>query len=180
MSNLQTDNSHFSAKVKLREIAITNLTNCNVLDLFSGDGLLWREVKAKHPDKQIQVLSIDKKNKEYLYLKGDNRKYLKSLNLNNFQVVDMDAYGVPFDQLDYVLNSSFRGIIIVTFINSIYGRLPHKLMFHLGITIRMLNKCQTLFYRNPEEKLFGYLKEKGINSITGYFLDRKKYFYFIK
>lgn len=83
MIKVQTDNSHFEVKVKLRE---DNLPAgpCRVLDCYGGTGRIWNTIKQHNPKKKIRVLRIDKKkNRGGVYLVGDNSKFMEALDRAN-------------------------------------------------------------------------------------------------
>lgn len=138
-----------------------------VLDLLGGNGLLWDEVR-KSTGRTIEILRIDKKaGRKGFYLIGDNRKFL--FDYGDFDVVDLDAYGCPFDQLEKVLNAPRRPkIIFLTWIQSQWGVLPRKFLETLGYTEEMINKIPTLFNRRGTEKLLDYLALRGIKTIKMY------------
>lgn len=170
MNSVQTDNSHFAAKIKLR---MDNLPrgSCSVLDCFGGQGLIWETIKGRLPKKDIKILRIDlKKDRSGVYLAGDNRKFLASLDLNRFNVIDLDAYGVPFEQLQAILRRKRATplTIFATFIQSLYGRLPVKFLAELGYSQSMVKKCPSLFNRDGLSKLKAYLALAGIKKIKRY------------
>jgi hypothetical protein len=110
-------------------------------------------------------------------LPGDNLKYLKSIKLD-YDIVDLDAYGIPFKQLEILFKRNYIGTIIVTAIQSGMGVLPKGMLHKLGYQQSMVDKIPTLFSRNGIEKLKNYLYLYGVKQITGYFINRKNYFYF--
>jgi len=175
----KTDNSFFIEKVILRLDSLPDKSVINILDAYSGEGKIWDEVK-KHTEKKLRILKIEKqKNKSKSYhLNGDNIKFMKSLDFRNFDIIDLDAYGIPFEQLEIVLNSNFKGIIHVTAISSGMGRINNKLLMKLGFSKEMIKKIPSIFNRNLIGKLINYLYLYDVQSITGYFIDRKNYFYF--
>ena len=182
MSKVQTDNSYFDVKVKLR---VDNLPRgkCQVLDCFAGDGNIWEEIKHKNPQRHIEVLRIDaKKSKAGVYLKGDNRKFLPTLDLNQFNVIDLDAYGVPYHQLKLLFSTQLTKpiVVFVTFIQSMYGQLPTIFLGELGFSKTMVKKCPSLFNQNGFEKLKQYLALNGIRKIKHYndHTNRKHYLCF--
>jgi hypothetical protein len=139
-------------------------------------------VKQKH-DGQIEVLSIDrKKGLRGIYLVGDNLKFLKSLPLEKFDVIDLDAYGVPFRQLDYILDYDQRkGVghyFFVTFVQSMSGRLPNLLLRKIGYSKEMVRKIPTLFCRDGFKKFRNYLSMMGIEKIIFKNHGRKYYLFF--
>lgn len=167
---MQTDNNkkYFLDKIALRINNLPQDDPVRVLDCYAGHGILWKAVKYK-TGRDIKVLSIEKKtlpNLE-LYLHGDNLKFLKGMDLAKFDVIDLDSYGCPFDQLDYILSSGVKGRkIFVTFIQSVMGRLPNNLFKKIGITDKMIEKCPTLLCKEGYKKLFSYLESIGIEKIN--------------
>lgn len=149
------------------------------MEAFGGDGVIWKQVKTR-TDKEILVLRIDKKqDKKGIYLRGDNQKFLKSLELSGFDIIDLDAYGSPFNQLEILFRRRFTGLIICTYIQTGMGQINKKLLEKLGYTSKMLDKAQTLFTRNPFQKMLNYLSISGIKEITLVSATpRKNYFYF--
>ena len=180
----KTDHFFFQAKLKLRLENLPPQKSLAVLDCFAGNGQIWREIKRLRPDLQIEVLSIDTKTQtEGIHLIGNNLKFLRSLNLSDFDVIDLDAYGIPFRQLQYILERrrSHDVTIYLTFIQNIFGALPHRLLLALGYPKTMVVKIPTLFYRHGFEKLKEYLAIRGIRSIRYYcdYRHRKHYLWFI-
>ena len=170
-----TDNSHFELKVKLRLDHLPDADPVNVLDLFSGDGLIWTEVKRR-VHKQINTLRIDiKGDKKGLYLKGDNLKFLHSLNLDEFDCIDVDAYGVPYKQLKEILTRNYKGIIYITFVQSVRGELPHGLLLELGMTKAMIKKIRMIFFRDGIQKFIAWLSLYGIKKVKRFSIERKHY-----
>jgi len=175
MNKVQTDNSYLEAKIKLRIENLPSLKSLYVLDAFGGDGLIWNEIR-KRTDKNITVLRMDKKrNKKGVYLKGENIKFIKSMNLNQFDCIDLDAYGVPFVHLKHIFNTGYNKPIFVTFIQSVMGRLPQKMLYEIGYTPNMVRKIPSLFCKNGIDKFKNWLAIKGINKIKIISFDRKHY-----
>ena len=173
---MKTDNSHLKQKVELRIKYLPDKTKIKVLDCFAGKGTIWRQVK-KESDKQIQIISIEKeKGKNKSALEGDNVKYLLSMDLTKFDIIDLDAYGIPFEQLEILFKRNYKGIVFITAIQSIIGKIPNGLLIKLGYTQKMINKIPSLFNRNGIEKVKNYLYLCGIEYIKGYFIGRKNYF----
>jgi hypothetical protein len=105
----------------------------------------------------------------------------RSISLYGFQspiVIDLDAYGVPFKQLEIVFQSKYKGIVFVTFIQSVHGMLPRELIFNCGFTPEMVNKIPSLFNRDGFGKLKSYLYSRGIQFILYYQVERKFYMAF--
>lgn len=179
MKQVQTDNSELEKKVELRLKALPDKNQVLVLECYAGDGVIWEKVKQQ-TEKEIKILRIDQKpDKKGVYLKGDNLKFIKSIDLSVFDIIDLDAYGSPFNLLEVVFQQNYKGIVHVTFIQTMQGALHKKMLNKLGFTNKMIEKCQTLFNQDGIGKLLSYLSLNGINQVYGYFLqNRKNYFFF--
>jgi hypothetical protein len=149
-----------------------------VLDAFAGNSKIWNKIKLESK-KEIKVIGIDKKDTHNNSLKGDNIKYLKNLNLDKFDVIDLDAYGIPFEQLQAVLGRINNQIVFVTLIQSMYGAIPIKLR-QAGIPESMYKKCPSLLRNKLFEIIQGYLYKNGIRTIFLVNKGDKKYFCFCK
>ena len=178
MNSVQTDNSFLETKVKLR---IDNLPagDCNVLDCYTGTGLIWRTIKER-TQRRINVLGMDLKKFNGIYLQCDNLKFLASMDISKFNIIDLDAYGVPYDQLKIIFSRKLKQetIVFVTFIQSLYGRLPNEMLEELGYSLSMIKKCPAIFFRNGFEKFKQYLAIKGIGQIKHYSHKKKHYLCF--
>lgn len=177
MSSHQTENTYFKEKVKLRLDALPNRP-LKVLDCFSADGKIWDAIKTHRSN--ITVLRIEKeKNKSGIYLRGDNLKFLKNIDLEQFDIIDLDAFGIPFKQLEIIFQRvKTEKIIFVTFIQSMFGGLPNKMLYCLGYTMRMVKKCPTLFYNNGFNKFCNWLYLNNIRVISLYNIKNKYYIKF--
>ena len=169
---IKTDNSHLREKILLRQETVKD--GYNVLDCFAGTGLIWSNVKGS-----FSVVSIEKeKGKNKLALCGDNVKFLKMMDLSKYHIIDLDAYGIPFAQLEVIFQKRYKGIVHVTAIQTGTGKLPNGLLEKLGYTKKMIEKISTLFNADGFGKLKKYLYLRGVKQITGYQVGRKNYFYF--
>lgn len=180
MKTIQTDNSHLEEKVRLRLDTVNMIDKdvINVLECYAGDGFIWSEVKL-HTKKEIKVLRIDQKpGKRGVYLKGENMKYLRNMDFSGFDIVDLDAYGIPFNQMELVFEKNYKGYVHVTAIQSVMGALPHGLLEANGFPSRMYKKCPILFSKHGLRKIENYLQGKGVKKITGFFIENKNYFWF--
>jgi hypothetical protein len=129
--------------------------------MFSGNGQLWTEIE-KRTGRKILILRIDRqRGKRGTYLIGNNLKF--DLDYGAFDVVDVDAYGVPFRQLERIFRKSSKPKrIFITFIQSQWGTLPSGMLRALGYTPEMVKKVPTLFYRSGQEKFLRYLAMNGV------------------
>jgi len=183
MNQTKTDNSFFEAKLRLRLDNLPEGKTLEVLDCFAGTGSLWRAVQQKSQECKISVLSMDRKSDPArLGLVGDNLKFLASMDLRRFDVMDLDAYGSPFAQLKMILTKPLKPGVVVfgTFIQSIMGMLPHQLLGDLGYSPAMVRKMPMLFCRHGRAKLLAWLANHGVKSVKIYSTadGRKNYFSF--
>lgn len=183
MNKVQTDNSYLEEKIFLRvksiEEHMPKKQEIRVLECFAGDGYIWGEVRKRLPDRKIKVLRIDQKpDKKGVYLNGDNLKFIANFNLDAYDIVDLDAYSTPFNQLEIVLRKDYKGVVHCTFIQSMYGGLNQKMLNDIGYPESMVKKIPSLFNKNGLEKLKYWLSIYGIKEIIGYSFDWKHYFYF--
>jgi hypothetical protein len=156
MTRVKTDNDNLSKKLAIRLFAMNRLEKnttepIRVLDCFAGDGLLWHYLK-KECERPIEHIGIDvlpKLGAQYL---GDNRHYLHRLPLDNFDLIDVDAYGVPYDQMKILAKRNYRGIVVGTFIQAIYGGLPYAMLEDIGYSRQMVRKITQLFFNNGWNK----------------------------
>ena len=172
---IKTDNSYLNSKINLRVNHLPDQQSIKVLDCFAGRSRIWKEIKRKS-SKDINVIGIDRISYGST-LKGDNVKYLKGMDLNKYDIIDLDAYGVPFKQLEIIFKKKYKGILFVTFVQSISGRLPVRMLEKIGYTRKMIKKCPTIFNKNGIEKFKQYLAINGIKKIIIINKNNKKYIY---
>jgi hypothetical protein len=169
-----TDNSYTDLKVRLRIDHLPSKSKIAVLDCFSGHGILWNKIKTIIPN--ISVTPIEKKSIEREpYLQGDNIKYLKSLTLDKYDIIDLDAYGIPYKQMKILFEKNYNGRVFVTYIQTMFGKLPIKFLEEIGYTKLMIRKCPALFNKNGIGKLKQYLAKNGVTTINYYQIGRKVY-----
>lgn len=179
---IQTDNSCLEEKILLRLNSLEGIKKetVQVLECFGGDGVIWDAVASRTPQK-IRTLRIDLKgDRKGLYLHGNNLKYLASMPLQGFDIIDLDAYGSPFHQLQAIFKRGYKGVVHCTFIQSGMGMINHELLAAVGYSKAMVQKCPTLFTKKGFEKMCHFLYFNGITSIQTINLDRKHYFWFKK
>jgi len=178
MSKAQTDNSYLIEKINLRINHLPKKQKITVLDAYGGRQTIWKKIKKRI--KNITVLSIDAKEVgNRVYLKGDNRKFLKSININLFDVIDLDSYGIPYEQLKIIFLRCKKPIhIFCTIIQSVYGAIPKKLLKEVGYNVAMIKKCPTLFNKNGFKIICQWLAQNGIRTIYHTQRSNKHYIYF--
>ena len=175
----KTENSYFDAKVQLRIRNLPKRPGLKVLDLFSADGSIWNEIKRRTNRNMVVVRVERKPGRRGVYLRGDNLKFLDAIGLDQFQVIDLDAYGVPFKQLEKVFDlNPTKVTVFVTFIQSLYGQLPRGMLEYCGVTEKMVKKCPSLFMRDGFERFKEYLARKGVTEIQHFSVGKKHYLTF--
>lgn len=176
MISVKTNNSNLKEKIILRLKNLPNKEKIYVLDLFHGDGTIWESIK-RITKKNIIVHGIDIKIYEDSFaLIGDNLKTLESLNLNKYDIIDVDAYGEPVDLLKIIFSKLENPTqLFITFIQSQFGRLPNKLLLENSIDPNIYTKCQTLFNKHGKELFFYFLSCYFITNILYYQTGSKIY-----
>jgi len=171
-----TDNSLLWYKVKLRADRCPK-DPFNVLDCFGGYGETWKMVCRYTSRNDIKRDGIDFESRPHC-VRGDNRKWLMAIKLQQYQVIDLDAYGVPFEQTKILIQRKYKGIVFFTLIQSMLGNCPVKLLAENGITKDMAHQCPTLFGSKAFEYYLSYLSDNGVKSVFHRSKFRKHYGYF--
>ncbi len=172
----KTNNSFLADKVALRSRNIP-AGPVRVLDCFAGSGLIWAAVKRK-TGRNITVLPIDKLGYGGFYLPGDNSTFLAGLDLRKFDVIDLDSYGVPFEQLDIIHKRGFTGTLFVTFIQTSYGAITNGLLESVGFTENQIVKAPSLFAKRGWKYFLELLALWGVTEIRHRSHARKHYLAF--
>ena len=173
----KTDNHYLKDKIMLRASFIGDEPH-NVLDCFGGRGEVWAGVDIV-TGKRHGRLPIDIREDVGFHLHGDNTSYLESLELSRFTVIDLDAYGVPYEQLKTVFKRRYKGIVFVTFIQTMMGQLPYGLLEDVGFSREMIQKTPTLFGRRGWEYFLQWLALNGVKRIEHRSKGRKHYLGFV-
>ena len=173
-----TDNDGLADKVALRVKAIQGLDNVSVLDLFAGDNLIWREI----PVARYYGIEAEKSKGNNLHI--DNRKVIPLLDLSQFNVIDCDAYGMPYEQIQLLFsNPTLQSgtVIIYTCISGVLNRLSVRMIQDYGIADQY-KRSRVLYNRYSADMFHGMLYHHGVKKVTRYkkkaTMD-KEYGYFI-
>jgi hypothetical protein len=180
MTKKKTDNDNLSKKLAIRLFAMDKLGKIEaepirVLDCFAGDGLLWHYLK-KESKRNIEHVGIDTLPKKGALYLGDNRRYLQRLPIDDYDLIDLDAYGVPYDQMKILVKRNYRGIVVGTFIQCVYGGLPYAMLEDIGYSRQMVRKITKLFFRNGWDKWAEFLKTIGYEDVFVFHCANKHYF----
>lgn len=146
MPQVKTNNSHLGIKARLRADAVRamGLDRVRVLDAFAGEGKVWQRVESILPTVTFDYLRIDKRKYDGPdTIKGDNLKVMPSLDLAGFDLIDLDAYGWPHEQLRLCAERAPDVPVAVTCIMTTRGRVPEPVLTTCGIPSEWLDYGKT-------------------------------------
>ena len=175
--SISTDNTELKNKIKLRKLGIQGLDTVKVLDLFAGENKIWRNIKTD----RYYGIELEKGKGKNLY--ANNLKVIPSLNLSEFNVIDCDSYGIPFEQIGSIYKNKTlkKGtVIIYTCISNPLSSMNKQClkMFNLE---KMYRKNRVLINKLSISLFFEMLRKKGIKKVTEYEIKgtyTKKYGFF--
>jgi len=75
-----------------------------------------------------------------------------------------------------ITSRQYRGFIVGTFIQCVYGGLPYAMLRDLGYSRRMVRKITKLFFHNGWLKWSAYLRLLGYEQVHVYHCANKHYF----
>ena len=88
-------NAH-KAKVQIRRNVMAAIGIVSVFDAFAGDGGMWRGVWCEA--RRYVGCDLEWYRDARLAYVADNRRVLRAIDLREFNVIDLDAYGSPWEQ----------------------------------------------------------------------------------
>ena len=94
-------------------------------------------------------------------------------------MIDLDAYGVCYDQLKILFDRKYKGHVFFTMIQSVMGMMPMGLLNEVGFTDVMIRKAPTLFGKRGWKYFLEYLALHGVTKIWHKSHARKHYGFFI-
>lgn len=175
---IKTDNKSVANKVFLRRKATEHLDGLRVLDLFAGNNVLWNCIDT---ERYYGVELIPNKGAN---LNAGAKRVIRSLDLSQFNVVDCDSYGIPFEICRYLLeNPAAKSgtVIIYTAITNIFTCFPKLCLDELGIQ-ELYKITPSIFNANAIAYFYDMLANRGVKT-THYYevIDNytKHYGYFI-
>lgn len=148
----------------MRKLCTNNLGKLNVLDCFAGENKIWGNFKTN------RYYSIEKELNKGKNIHADNMKILPSLDLSNFNVIDLDSYGIPIEQLNAIFkNPTLQGgtCIIYTCIGNKMSTLNKFFVQYYGLE-SMYKNAKTLFNNFSYQMFIGYLYDNGIKTVYEY------------
>lgn len=145
----KTNNARVDAKVLLRESIFNEFQYApSVLEIFCGSGEMYDAV-WKNATKYNGV-DVNKYFDERDTICGDAEKALKIINIKQYEVFDIDAYGSPYDILYKILNDigDFRkfGFVITdgTQMDLRMGRVCSGIRKLSGIETKVLKRAHLI------------------------------------
>jgi len=107
----------------------------SVLDAYAGEGHVWMRVQELVPDIEIIRLAIEKRKSaaEPGAIIGDNMKVLPTLNLAELDLIDLDAFGFPTEQIRICAERAPDCPVVVTAIANHYAPTPYRVSDSVGI-----------------------------------------------
>lgn len=163
MSNPLIKKTYIAEKVSQRIKHLSDKKDINILNCFTGQHLIWNEIKRK-VNKNIKTVCIDFKSCDNMS-NGDNVKFLRAMNLNKYDIIDLDTSKVPYSQLKIIFEKRYQGFLFVTFNQARIRTLPLGMLEEIGYSKTMIQKCPTLFARHGIEKFKQYLAKHGVKKI---------------
>lgn len=173
----KTDNHYLADKVALRCKYSPWLDDrpLRVLDVCGGHGVVWRCVMAE-TGRKIARHAIDKRTDlSEMHWHGDNLAVIQSVDVSDYDVVDIDAYGTPAEHLMLLSQRQFQGVVFVTMIQEIAGRMPSAVMSAIGLPMAAQTLAPSLIARRGWEYYCEFLSTIGVRSLVHRSKGRKHY-----
>lgn len=89
------DNTDRGEKIEIRRRLLAEIENPSVLECYAGEGKIHRQCYRDVPCVGLDLKDIDDGR---TIIRMDNRKFLRSADLSEFNVFDLDACGSPWHQ----------------------------------------------------------------------------------
>ena len=164
LHSTKTDNAHIESKINLRKLATQGLDELRVLDLFAGENKLWSSFE------KARYYGVEKVKGKGANLHTDNIRVIQSLDLSDFNVIDVDSYGIPANQIYelYQNDTLQKGtVIIYTCITNKMSGLNKCILdlFHLR---DIYAKSKTMINGYAVDLFYGLLYSLGIRKVCEY------------
>ncbi len=173
-----------NAKIAMRRSVLEHVAPAHVFDAFCGpDGEMWREVwrdAAGYVGCDEVYVPFDPRHR----FVGDNRRIMRAIDLQAFNVFDLDAFGDPWEQLTILgarrrWSAAERGALLLTW-NDVHTRIggaSHALAQAAGLKDRKSRGSDAeqvitpmavrRFLRTSRVKPLRFWKAYGISSEGG-------------
>ena len=144
----KTDNAQISAKEEIRKKILSEIENPCVLEVFCGAGEMYQKVWRKADC----YTGIDKRKffDGRHTICGDAEKAIRVVDINKYNIFDIDAYGSPYNIISYIVqNRVFDGetAFVVTDGSAMdlrLGRVSKGLRELSGIKNHVLKKASSI------------------------------------
>ena len=169
----KTDNAHVWLKVAVRREAIAALTDVRVLDCFAGNNVLWKEIK---PDYYLGLEKVKGKGSRNIH--GDNLRLIPSLDLSRYNVIDLDAYGIPGAQLIALLRNKTlpdNVVVVYTGITNAVSGGQKKMIQAAGVPYEAYRKCPTLWNKKMLDLWYFLLFKIGVEKVNRVVVKENSY-----
>jgi len=134
------------AKAALRAACLPDKDAVRVLDAYAGEHDLWDLVADVRPDVNLSVLHVESRRGVHrANLVLDNERALASLDLGSFDLIDLDAWGVPAAQMHAVAQSDFAGPVTWTAILVGMGAVPSAVIGASGVPAEWRKEAASLW-----------------------------------
>jgi len=175
---VKTDNKSVANKVFLRKKATEHLQGLHVLDLFAGNNVLWSNIDTK------RYYGVELVAGKGANLNADAKRAVVSLDLSQFNVIDCDSFGIPFEICRRIIeNDDVKSgtIVLYTAMTNVFTQLPRVCVDELGIG-HMYKITRSLFNLNAITYFYDMLANLGIREVKYYEVNdhyTKHYGYFV-
>ena len=180
LHSIRTDNFDILSKINLRREATENIKDgkIKVLDLFAGENKLWKNFQKE------KYFGVEKEKGKGKNLYGDNIKIIPTLDLSQFNVIDCDSYGIPYEQIFLIFKNKTLCKNTVVLYTCITNRMSNmsKLCIQRNNLDKIYKKTRTIMNGKSIAYFYNLLIENGINVVREYEIKSnfiKKYGYFI-
>lgn len=166
--SIKTDNFQIENKIKLRKKAVEHLKEVRVLDLFAGENRIWSQIKTDY------YFGVEKEKGKGKNLNVDNLRVIENLDLSKFNVIDVDSYGIPFNQVSKIFkNKTLQNgtVIIFTCITNKMSGINKDCLKYYNLT-KLYKKVKTLFNKYSRNYFYGFLYELGIKKVFKYTIEK--------
>ena len=178
LHSTKTDNTSIKSKINLRRLAVAGLDEIRVLDLFAGENRLWESFK------KARYYGVEKVKGKGRNLTTDNIRAIQSLDLSAFNVIDVDSYGIPANQIyELYQNGTMQDgtVVVYTCITNKMSGLNRCIldMFNLRAIFK---KSKTMLTGQAVEMFYGMLYSLGVRKVCEYEIKQeyeKHYGFFV-
>jgi len=174
---INNDNNLLNVKIKLRKEVVDLVDSPRVLDCYAGEGIIWKEIK-KAEQKDISVFSIDRVGKYRADWVGNNINFLRTKDLSQFNIIDLDAWGSPVKQIEVLLKRKYTGYVVVTFISTIAINPDSSLCKSYGLSHEIVKESPAIVGGKIFKMFFDFLAKNRIKEIRVCGTAKKKYLWF--